>query len=140
MVLDFFGKSYERDCLLELCKTKPKKGTDNDALVEAAQSHGLCAHEEANATLACLKKHLHEKAAVIVNYFNPRSRVGHFAVVQGLDDMHVYLSDPKNGDGYSLSHEMFVTHWHNHTKTIDAWMVVIAEPHECIHERCVSAS
>ena len=136
MVLDFFGKDYERDDLLELCDTQPKKGTDNKALVAAAHAHGLCAHESENASLLNLKQHLHEKAAVIVNYFNPRSNVGHFAVVQGLDDTHVYLSDPKNGDGYSLHHDMFLSLWHNHTKTLEAWMVVIAEPHECTHEQC----
>lgn len=136
MVMDFFGKSYERDALVELCKTKPGRGTENHALVFAIVSQGLCAHTYQNASLDDIRTHLHHKAAIIVNYFNPVSRVGHFAVVQGVDDNHVYLSDPKNGDGYHLEHDMFISHWHNHTKTLDAWMVMIAEPHECTHAHC----
>lgn len=136
MVLDFFGRTYERDALVEQCKTKPGRGTDNHALVFAIVSHGLCAHTRQNATVEHIKEHLHDKAAIIINYFNPVSKVGHFAVVQGVDEKHIYLSDPKNGDGYHLSHETFTTHWHNHSKTLDAWMVTIAEPHECFHSHC----
>lgn len=136
MVMDFFGKSYERDVLVELCKTKPGRGTENHALVFAIVSQGLCAHTFQNATLDDIRLYLHRKAAVIVNYFNPISHVGHFAVVQGIDDERIYLSDPKNGDGYNLSHEEFLSHWHNHARTLNAWMVMIAEPHECTHAHC----
>jgi ABC-type bacteriocin/lantibiotic exporter with double-glycine peptidase domain len=136
MALDFFGRSYTRDEVVELCKTKPGRGTENHALVFAIVSHGLCAHTKQRATIHDIQNAFNESAVIIVNYFNPVSNVGHFAVVQGFDDTHIYLADPKNGENYTLTHSIFSTHWHNHTKTLEAWMVTIAEPHQCQHDHC----
>jgi predicted double-glycine peptidase len=77
-----------------------------------------------------------DTAVIIVNYFNPVSQVGHFAVVQDVSDTHIFLADPKNGDGYRLECGQFESLWHNHTKTLEAWMVVIAQPQECTHKHC----
>jgi ABC-type bacteriocin/lantibiotic exporter with double-glycine peptidase domain len=136
MALDFFGKSYTHEAVVELCKTKPGRGTENHALVFAIVSHGLCAHTRQKSTLADIEQSLHPRGIIIVNYFNPVSQVGHFAVVQGIDESMIYLADPKNGSDYSLGRPEFESLWHNHTKTLEAWMVVIAEPYECQHGHC----
>jgi predicted double-glycine peptidase len=58
-----------------------------------------------------------------VNYFNPVTRVGHFAVIKGVEDRHVVLADPQNGDNFKLSFEEFEKLWHNMDKTLWRWMM-----------------
>jgi ABC-type bacteriocin/lantibiotic exporter with double-glycine peptidase domain len=138
MVLDYFGQPRSHDELVELCRAKPGVGTENQALALAIASHGLCAHMQQHTSLEHLKEIFEAKRLVVVNYFNPISRVGHFAVVQGFDEDAILLADPKNGEDYRIPLNEFEQLWHNHNKTLLQWMVVIADPQECDYGHCAS--
>jgi hypothetical protein len=80
-----------------------------------------------NASLQDIVDAIHRGHPVLVNYFNCKSGVGHFGVVKGVDKEQaaLILADPKQGDDYPLTFDHFQQHWHNHTKTIHAWMMYI---------------
>jgi ABC-type bacteriocin/lantibiotic exporter with double-glycine peptidase domain len=123
MLLEFYDVAHETEALEELCNTSEKSGTHHDDLVEAAKSLGVNVCVHADSSIEDLRGVLTRGHPVIVNYFNPITRVGHFAVVKGIDHEMVTLADPKNGDGYRLSFADFDSHWHNMDKTLWRWMM-----------------
>ena len=128
MLLDFYGMQYEHEALDALCETSPRGGTHNGKLVEAARELGAEVVAKENAAIEDFMSALQEGNPVIVNYCNCKSGVGHFGVVKGVDEdkQALILADPKNGDNYLLTFEHFSQHWHNHSKTIHAWMMYFA--------------
>lgn len=125
MLLDFYGIAYESEKIEMLCETAPRRGTDNQKLVEAAERHGARVVAKENAQLRDIIEVIESGHPVLVNYFNCRSGVGHFGVVKGVEAEALIFADPKQGDDYPLTFEHFQQHWHNHTKTIHAWMMYI---------------
>lgn len=125
MLLDFYGVAYDHETLERLCGACPGKGTDNENLVHAAEHFGTRPIVKENASLEDIIDSIRGGHPVLVNYFNCRSGVGHFGVVKGVDIKNeaLLLADPKNGDDYPLTFIHFEQHWHNHTKTIHAWMM-----------------
>jgi ABC-type bacteriocin/lantibiotic exporter with double-glycine peptidase domain len=123
MLLDFYGIAHVAEDLDALCETTAKHGTEHSGIVKAAQSlgAGVCVHE--NAQISDIEEVLEKGHPVLVNYFNPVTSVGHFAVIKGVDNGHVVMADPKNGDNFKLSLEAFDGLWHNHSKTLWHWMM-----------------
>lgn len=127
MLFDFYGISYESEKIEMLCETTPRQGTDNQKLVKAAEQLGASVMAKENASLQDIIVAIESGHPVLVNYFNCKSGVGHFGVVKGVEDNALIFADPKQGDDYPLTFDHFLEHWHNHTKTIHAWMMYIAE-------------
>src|SRR3989344_2592810 len=128
MLFDFYGIAYEPANIEALCETAPYHGTDNKKLVEAAEEFGTKPIVKENASLDDIVETIRSGHPVLVNYFNCKSGVGHFGVVKGVDmkGRALLLADPKQGDDYRLTFDHFLEHWHNHTRTIHAWMMYIA--------------
>jgi len=127
MLFDFYGIAYEPASIEALCESAPHHGTDNKKLVEAAEELGTRPVVKENASLQDIIETIRSGHPVLVNYFNCKSGVGHFGVVKGVDmkERALLLADPKQGDDYRLTFDHFLEHWHNHTKTIHAWMMYI---------------
>ena len=123
MLLDFYEIAHDPSGLEELCRTCSTSGTNNEDLVEAAQSLGAKVMVKEGASIDDVIGALEEGHPVLVNYFNPLSRVGHFGVIKGIDDGAFIFADPKNGDNYELPFGEFESVWHSHNKTIRAWMM-----------------
>jgi ATP-binding cassette subfamily B protein len=126
MLLEFYGIPYDSEKIDALCETAPRHGTDNQKLVEAAEQLGAHVIVKENAQLTDIISLIESGHPVLVNYFNCKSGVGHFGVVKGIEDQALILADPKNGDDYPLTFDHFQQHWHNHTRTIHAWMMYVA--------------
>ena len=124
MLLDFYGIPYDALALEELCGTC-ETGTDNADLVAAAESLGAKVQAKESATIEDIVTALEGGHPVLVNYFNPLSRVGHFGVVKGIEDGALIFADPKNGDNYELTVGEFADAWHSHNKTIRGWMMYL---------------
>lgn len=125
MLLDFYGIAYDPKQLEDLCESQPARGTDNTKLVRAAEHFGANTVVQENASLEDIIETIKNGHPVLVNYFNCKSGVGHFGVVKGVTENALLLADPKNGDDYPLTFDHFQQHWHNHAKTIHAWMMYI---------------
>ena len=127
MLLDFHNLDYEAEVVEELCGALPGIGTENGKLANAVEHFGTKPVVKENASLDDIINSIKNGHPVLVNYFNCRSGVGHFGVVKGIDmkEQELLLADPKNGDDYRLTFGHFQQHWHDHTKTIHAWMMYI---------------
>ena len=125
MLLDFYNIPYDSAEIEKLCEARPNIGTDNSRLVRAVCSLGETVVTKENASMNDIITTLHAGHPVLVNYFNVRSGVGHFGIVKGMDDEHIILADPKNGDDYSIAIDDFKTVWHDHNKIQKSWMMYI---------------
>ena len=126
MLLDFHRIPYKAAALEKMCEATPTHGTSNAALVRAAESFGATIVVKENASTDDLIKALRRGRPVLVNYFNPITRVGHFGIVKGIEVDSVIFADPKNGDDYMLTFRDFENAWHSHDKTHRSWMMHIA--------------
>lgn len=123
MLLNFYDIPHVAEELEALCETSPRHGTRHSGIVKAAKTLGARVVEKENANIDDIVVMLESGHPVLVNYFNPLTHVGHFAIIKGVDDGAVILADPKNGDNYRLSFEEFDGYWHNHDKTLVRWMM-----------------
>lgn len=122
MLFDFYEIPHVADELECLCETDVT-GTHHAKLVQAAESLGARVVEKEHAAIQDIVDALETGHPVLVNYFNPLSNAGHFAIIKGVDDESVIFADPKNGDNYQLSFDEFEGYWHNHDKTLLRWMM-----------------
>ncbi len=123
MLLLYYRIPFDVETIQNMCDAQPGKGTDNARMPLALQTYGLQAKVTYPADTTDIIAALQNNAPVIVNYLNPVSGVGHFAVVKGITEAHIIFADPKNGDGYELPIPQFIAAWHSSDGSIQKWML-----------------
>ncbi len=106
--------------------TTPKDGTAPEKLVEVARSFGLTARMQEGTTLEDLRKALAQGITIILNLQAWRDAVpqakpwketwaeGHYVVLVGMDDHHLYAMDPSVSGAYAyLPKAEFLERWHD---------------------------
>ncbi len=119
MVLDYWNIRRSEEEVASACNRDPELGTDDSSLKKAAESYGLKVEIENDASFDSIQHWLGQRVPVIVNWFT-RGRVdytnddvsdGHYSVVVGLDDTHIYLQDPEIGSLRKLARDDFMRVW-----------------------------
>lgn len=118
IVLDYFGVDKSESELAELMG-KTDWGVDEKSIVTAAQSLGFKTAVKNESDFGDIQGWLDKKVPVIVDWFTrgradyPDSAIadGHYSVVAGLDDEHIYLQDPELGGLRTLKKEDFKKVW-----------------------------
>jgi ABC-type bacteriocin/lantibiotic exporter with double-glycine peptidase domain len=126
MVLAYFGIHTTEHELMRALGTHHENGTSNERIIEEFETRGLHCMHRMHATLDDVRAALAAQLPVLVNYINPRSNHGHFAVVVAASNTHIILNDPKNGAGFQLHHEEFERLWVDQDGTLPQWMLVAA--------------
>lgn len=123
IVLAYYGIEKTEQELFEMCGTKKGLGTDDQGLKKAVEQLGFKVKIKDKSTFKDIEQWLDKKVPVIVNWFT-RGRMdytdsdvadGHYSVVAGLDDNHIYLQDPETGSMRKLAKEDFMTVWFDFT-------------------------
>lgn len=129
MVFRFYGKVFsERELVVDL-KIDRNSGTPHKSIVEFARIEGFKAHEDHEATMIELEDWLAKKVPVIVNFIEPSSDDGHYAVVIYADKHRVILNDPWDGEKFKMNTEDFKKRWSNSLHTSKHWLLAIY-PHK----------
>lgn len=119
IVLDYYGVNHSEKKLAGLTRTTKTMGTDAKGIADAAQSLGFKVKIKNESTFADIEKWLKKEVPVIVNWFT-RGRSdysdsevadGHYSVVAGLDDKHIYLQDPEIGEVRKIKKDDFMKVW-----------------------------
>lgn len=95
-----------------------------DELIRVLKEEGLQVYTKNESSLEEVEGFLKKELPVLVYFIEPSENVGHYAIIIGLSDTHVYLNDPWNGEGFSLTREDFSTRWHNEKNTFQRWLLV----------------
>lgn len=119
MVLEYWGINKSEEEIATACNRDPNLGADDLSLKKAAESYGLKVEIENNTSFDSIQSWLDRKVPIIVNWFT-RGRKdygdeevpdGHYSVVVGLDDTHIYLQDPEIGGLRKLARDDFLRVW-----------------------------
>ena len=130
MVLDYWGVSKTEKELAELCQTETTLGTNDAALKRAAEILGFEVEIKNNSSFDDIQEWLDKKVPVIINWFSKgrddysASEVadGHYSVVVGLDDEHIYIQDPEIGNLRKIKKDDFLKVWFDFTEEqINSW-------------------
>lgn len=114
--------------LYPLLGTTPERGTPPEGLVAGARHYGLQARQQEGTEVADLRRALAAGETVILNLqawsdapdrakpWKDRWDDGHYVVLVGLDDHHVYVMDPSTSGGYAyLPLPEFLDRWHDYS-------------------------
>lgn len=130
-VLGYFGIDEREGYLAEECGAGPEHGTRNHRISAYARSVGLAVDTHCGWTWDELSAALAKGVPVVVALqawhddvahpefdYGPEWEDGHYVVVCGLDDRHVYLMDPSTLGAYCfLPRSDFEQRWHDYEVT-----------------------
>ncbi len=108
IILDYYGIKKSERSLAKLCKTT-KKGTKAEDLIKAAKRFKLTGFIKENSNISELKKYVHQKIPVIVDWFLEDD--GHYAIVAKIDQRNIYLQDPSIGKIRKIKLKKFNRIW-----------------------------
>ena len=119
MVLSYYGIEKTEQELAELAKTTQELGTDDMEIKRVLEDFGLKVVIQNESSFEDIKQWLDKKVPVIVDWFT-RGRAeygdsevpdGHYSIVVGLDESHIYLQDPEIGDLRKIERNDFMKVW-----------------------------
>ena len=113
MVLASFGIKISEAQLAKALKTNRIQGTAESALPLVAKQHKLTYHLGRDGTFAQLQKFLKQRYQIIVSYYIPEEKTGHFSVLKRISKNTVYFLDPWYGPKHKLSKKSFLKVWKN---------------------------
>ena len=123
IVLDYYGTKKSEQELARLTGLVQGLGVDDKSIVRAVELLGFKAQIKNESTFNDIEEWLKKGVPVIVNWFTrgrcdyDDSKVadGHYSVVFGLDDEHIYLQDPETGGERKIKREDFMKVWFDFT-------------------------
>lgn len=123
IVLDYYGINKNEEELAQLAGTMSDLGTDDKGIADAAKSFGFEVSIKNESNFSDVEEWLKKDVPVIVNWFT-RGRAdyesseiadGHYSVVAGLDDTHIYIQDPEIGELRKIERDDFLRVWFDFT-------------------------
>ena len=123
IVMNYYNVDKTEEELAHLTKLVPGLGVDDKNIADAMQSLGFKVEIKNESGFEDIEKWLKKGVPVIVDWFT-RGRQdysdsevadGHYSVVIGLDDEHIYLQDPETGGGRKIEREDFMKVWFDFT-------------------------
>lgn len=126
MVFSHLGIQYSEEKLIRLCKTTAN-GTSHEHLLDEIKREGLSFEAKSHGTIKQLVMYIDNGYPVIINYCEPFSDEGHYAVVSGYDAKEelLILADPCNGNDFCIFWDEFISRWHNENNSSKGWYVVV---------------
>lgn len=127
MVFEHLGKKYSEEKLINLCRVSEKYGLNHEHLIKEIENEGFEWYVKNKGTLKDLIRILESGYPAIVNFLDPFSNDGHFAVVTGYteDKKEIILADPCNGNDFTIPWSEFKERWHNSNNTSKGWFVIM---------------
>lgn len=129
MVFEHLGEKYSEEKLIVLCQTSERYGTSHKNFIKAIRNEKFEHYAKSNGQLDDLINCVEAGYLAIINYLEPFSNGGHYAVVTGYTDdkKAIILADPHHGNDFIVSWKELKERWHNHNNTSHGWFVVIGK-------------
>jgi len=125
MALGYFHVLHSEKYLRRRLRTSKDFGSRHLMMRRAAVKQGFHCYVNEEAIWEELEYFLKRKLPVIVNYIEPSSNEGHYAVVSGVSHKKIILSDPWLGQDFHLSKLSFLKRWHSENNDHRHWLMTI---------------
>lgn len=128
MIFSFLGKFKKQDNLTRVLHTT-KTGTCHSSLIEEARGEDFFCYVNNNSTIHEIRHFINLGLPVVVNYNEPSTNDGHYAVVVGYDRNKIILNDPWNGKNFKMHENEFILRWHDclNKHTCKKWIMVVSK-------------
>ncbi len=111
MVLNYWGVSVTQEEIAPFIINPYDNLTHSDDIVEYAENLGFIAFY-GSITIEELKEKIsNEHPVIVLQWFSPDYRVGHFRVVIGYDEQKIITHDPILGQNHPFLHDEFFELW-----------------------------
>jgi len=129
MIFSFLGKFKKQDNLIKILHTDPKTGTRHLELINIARREKFFCYVNNNSTIHEVRHFINLRLPVVVNYNEPSTNDGHYAVVVGYDRNKIILNDPWNGKNFKMRENEFILRWHDYLNkhTCKKWIMVVSK-------------
>ena len=120
-----FSRSEEE--LAQLAGATPEAGTSHDNLITLAHTVGLeVVESKQDADIADIERNIDANRYVIVNFIQPESSIGHYAIVNEYDDKALYFYDCDTGF-LRFEKKYFINFWHDQdiSTPIERWYMAV---------------
>ena len=125
MVFGYFNCEKLQDELAFEMKTKENIGTKKKKMIEAVSECGFHYFTKKDGSVDDLKDLVSKKIPVVVNFIEPTDEVSHYAVVSGISENEIILSDPWNGDDFKITKAEFIKRWYGHEDSKKRWLLAV---------------
>lgn len=132
MAFGFFRKHATQDHLARRAKTTKARGTTTKAMINVARKAGFHVYANDRSTIEELQFFLRRGFPVIIDFIEPSSDEGHYALVAGMEKGKIVLHDPWNGDKFALAIPEFERRWHDRFSDHPRWMMAVSEIDFCL--------
>lgn len=126
MVFRFYGKVFSEKDLMKKLKTNKDIGTQHQAMIDLAREEGFYVYVNNESSFEEIEFLLEKNLPVIVNFIEPDSDEGHYAVVIGINDEKIILDNPWNSKNHKLDWDDFQKRWHNEKGNSKRWLMVVS--------------
>ncbi len=125
MVLEYFGIKKSEEALRQRMNARPRIGTSHASLTQTLRAHQIGCRSRTKATLQDIERALAADHPVIINFIDPATSEGHYAVVTDMQQESIITHDPWNGPGTMYDCVGFSDRWHNSTGRSQQWMLEV---------------
>lgn len=125
MVFEFFKVPETQKHLSKAAHTNDAVGTLHEAMISLARQHGFYCYVHNNSNMAEIEHFVANGLPVIIDFLEPTSDEGHYAVVVGLTPEQITFNDPWNGRHWQLTRAEFDKRWHDATRGQPRWIMVL---------------
>lgn len=127
MVLVFLGRRKNEKNLSKEAHTNSRGGTNHEGMIRTACQEGFYSYVNSGSSIEEIKHFLASNHPVIVDFIEPKTNEGHYAVIVGIVGEKIVLNDPWNGRHYKISIKKFKNNWHDPITHSKKWIMVIAK-------------
>ncbi len=119
IVLGYYGLEKSEEELAKLTNLVFGLGVNDESIVKASEALGFKAEIKNDSTFSDIEFWLKKSVPLIVDWFtkgrndysDSEVAEGHYSVVCGIDDEHIYLQDPEIGGIRKIKKEDFMKVW-----------------------------
>lgn len=130
MAFLFLGTFRSEQHLAKAAGTTSEIGTTHEGMIRTALEQKFYCYVNQNSTINEVRHFIKLGFPVIIDYTEPSSDTGHYAIVSGYQDGHIILNDPWNGAGFRVSEDEFAARWyddHNGHNPCNSWMMALSK-------------
>jgi ABC-type bacteriocin/lantibiotic exporter with double-glycine peptidase domain len=126
MVLAYYGIHESEAHLADELGTDSLVGTRHEALIHLFSTRGLYSYVNSDSSLEEASYLVDNGAPAIVNFTYLTDTDGHYAVLTGVNQEHVYLNDPLFRKNKSLDADTFELLWHDKLLESRRWLLAVS--------------
>lgn len=125
MVSHYFGQNTTLKQLARSSGAKKSIGTSRLRMAMAMRKQGFIVTVKQDAKIQDLLRGIQQGYPVIVNYRDLKDNEGHYGVVVGYDNNHLYLHDSLIGPSVKVEKKRFTRRWFGSNRNVSYhWMMV----------------